>query len=141
MSDPRHSSTSIGYVAIATVVGAAIGWFVGNAASWSIVGAVTAAGTTAMIHVVGVRAMVAIPVAIGAGVGTFLGGTIVGVLCEPDGCPAFEASAAIVTGIGALVGVGLVVALATRSFDEYHEAVDRGREPPTTGCGGSDNQG
>ena len=57
-----------------------------------------------------------------------------GVLCEPEGCVAFEAGAAIITGIGALVGIGLVVALATRSFDEYSDAVDRGQKPPATGC-------
>jgi hypothetical protein len=132
-------SSSIGYVAVASVVGAGVGWLIGNTAEWSIIAAVTAAGTTTMIHVVGVRAMVAIPVAAGAGVGAFIGGTIVGVLCEPEGCPMFAAGAAIITGIGALVGVGLVVALATRSFDEHREAVERGRKPPTTGCSSSDD--
>ena len=42
--------------------------------------------------------------------------------------------AAVVTGLGALVGVGLVVALVTRSFDEYHEAVAANRPPPEPGC-------
>jgi hypothetical protein len=87
-----------------------------------------------MILLVGVRPIVAIPVGIGAGIGAYVGGTIVGVICEPQGCAAYEASAGVITGIGALVGIGLVVALATRSFDEYHAAVAKGVDPPVTGC-------
>ena len=93
--------------------------------AWLLVGGITGAGTAVMITLAGVRAVVAVPVGVGAGVGAYLGGTIVGVLCEPSGCPAFEAGAALLTGIGALVGVGLVVALATRSFDEYREGQAR----------------
>ena len=65
-------------------------------------------------------------------------GTIVGVLCEPAGCIAFEAVAATTTGIGALVGIGLVVALATRSFDEYQESQRRGTPPTISSCGVDD---
>ncbi len=39
-----------------------------------------------------------------------------------------------VTGVGAVVGVGIVVALVSRSFDEYREAIDAGRPPPEPGC-------
>lgn len=122
-------------VALATVAGASIGRLVGQDTAWTIVGAVIGLGTVTMIVIVGVRPIVAIPVAVGAGIGAYVGGTIVGVLCEPTGCAAFEAGAATVTGVGALVGIGLVVALATRSFDEYNEAIERDQIPPTTGCG------
>ena len=55
-------------------------------------------------------------------------------LCLPSECPAAESGAAIITAIGAFIGVGLVVALATRSFDEHREAIAAGRPPPTPGC-------
>ncbi len=129
----RLSGSQVLTVAIATGAGAVVGRLIGQDTAWTIVGAVIALGTAAMVLIVGVRPIVAIPVAIGAGIGAYVGGTIVGVLCEPAGCAAFEAAAATVSGIGALVGIGLVVALATRSFDEYGEAVERGQATPTTG--------
>jgi len=122
------------YVALAAAIGAGLGWLIGSSPAWTTVGTIMGLGTAAMILVYRVRPFVAIPVSIGAGIGAYVGGTIVGVLCEPQGCVAFEATAATVTGLGALVGIGLVVALATRSFDEYREAVEQGRKPPTTGC-------
>ena len=116
------------------LAGAIAAWVIGQSLPWVIVGAVVGAGTAAMIVLVGVRPIVALPVGFGAGIGAYTGGTVVGVICEPQGCAAFEASAAAITGIGALVGTGLVVALATRSFDEYRDAVDRGVDPPVTAC-------
>jgi len=126
------------YVALAAAIGAGLGWLIGSSPAWTTVGTIMGLGTAAMILVYRVRPFVAIPVSIGAGIGAYVGGTIVGVLCEPQGCVAFEATAAAVTGLGALVGIGLVVALATRSFDEYREAVEQGRKPPTTGCSTGD---
>jgi hypothetical protein len=122
-------------VAAATALGAAVGWMVDRTVAWTTIGAVVGLGIAVMIVWYQVRPLVAAPVGIGAGVGAYLGGTIVAVLCEPSGCIAFEATAAITTGIGALVGIGLVVALATRSFDEYREAQQRGAPPPTSSCG------
>lgn len=116
------------------LAGGIVGLVIGQSMPWVIVGAVVGAGIAAMIVIVGVRPIVALPVGIGAGIGAYTGGTIVGVICEPQGCAAFEASAAMITGIGALVGTGLVVALATRSFDEYRDAVERGVDPPVTAC-------
>lgn len=121
-------------IVTAGIIGGALGWLVESTIAWVTIGAVVGLGTAAMIVVFGVRPLVAAPVGIGAGIGAYLGGTIVGVLCEPAGCPAFEAAAASATGIGALVGIGLVVALATRSFDEYQEAMQRGAAPPTSSC-------
>lgn len=119
------NSRAIFTVVIAGLIGATIGWFVNQTVAWLLVGGVAGCGTAAMITFAGVRAVVAIPVGIGAGVGAYLGGRIVGVLCEPTGCPAFETGAALLTGVGALVGIGLVVALVTRSFDEYRESTAR----------------
>ncbi len=123
-------------LAVTAVIGGALGWLVDSTIVWVTIGATVALGIAVMILVYDVRPVVAAPVGIGAGIGAYLGGTIVGVLCDPAGCPAFEAAAATTTGIGALVGIGLVVALATRSFDEYQEAQRRGTPPPTSSCGG-----
>ena len=121
-------------VAAATAFGAALGWIVDRTLIWTTIGAVVGLGIAAMIVWYHVRPFVATTVGVGAGLGAFLGGKIVAVLCEPSGCPAFEATAATTTGLGALVGIGLVVALATRSFDEYREAQERGVPPPTSSC-------
>ena len=118
----------------AAAIGSLLGWLVESTVVWATIGAVVGIGVAAMIVIYRVRPIVAAPVGIGAGIGAYLGGTIVGVLCEPAECPAFEAAAATTTGVGALVGIGLVVALATRSFDEYREAVSRGAPPPTSTC-------
>lgn len=127
------------YVAFAASSGSGMGWLIGQSPAWTTVGAIMGLGIAAMILVFRVRPIVAVSVGTGAGVGAYVGGTIVGVLCEPQGCAVFEATAATVTGVGALVGIGLVVALATRSFDEFREATEQGRKPPTTGCGTGDD--
>lgn len=122
----------------AAALGGFAGWLTGQSLGWGVVGAVIGLGVAVLIVVFGIRPIVAVPVGFGAGIGAYLGGTIVGVLCEPKGCPAFQATAATATGLGTLVGIGMVVALATRSFDEYREATDRGANPPTTGCSTGD---
>ncbi len=125
-------------IGAATAIGAALGWLIDSSAAWVTIGAIIGVGVATMIVVYGMRPLVAAPIGIGAGIGAYLGGTIVGVLCEPAGCPVFEAAAATTTGIGALVGIGLVVALAARSFDEYQDAVRRGTPPPTSSCSSED---
>lgn len=136
----QHNLNETRWLPILTagIIGAALGWLVESTVAWITIGAVVGLGVAAMIVVFGVRPLVAAPVGIGAGIGAYLGGTIVGVLCEPAGCPAFEATATFATGIGALVGIGLVVALATRSFEEYQEAMERGAAPPASSCGVED---
>lgn len=121
-------------LAAATIVGAAAGWLVGKNAVWLTIGAVVGLAVAAMIVVLGVRPLVAAPVGIGAGIGAYAGATVVGVICQPSGCPAFETTAAATTGIGALVGVGLVVALVAQSFDEYRESRRQGTPPATSSC-------
>ncbi|MCP4305279.1 MAG: hypothetical protein GY926_21420 [bacterium] len=135
MSAPPNKIIAI---AASAICGGVVGWLIGSSLAWGTIGAVVGLGVSLMTLVYGVRPLVAAPVGIGAGVGAYLGGTIVEVICEPKGCPAFEAVAATTTGIGALVGIGLVVALATRSFDEYQDAVARGAQAPTTRCSSHD---
>lgn len=68
-----------------------------------------------------VRTVVAASVTAGAVIGAFIGSRVVAVLCLPDRCVGLEVLGGLLTGIGAFLGVGLIVALATRSFDEYRE--------------------
>lgn len=81
-----------------------------------------------------VRPAVTMTVFVGTMAGVLIGSSIVETICLPDTCVALEAAAGVVTGLAALIGVGLVAALVTRSFDEYHESVEEGRPPPAPGC-------
>lgn len=82
----------------------------------------------------GVRTGVALAVIGGTATGVFVGASIASVLCYPSTCVWIEITAGAVTGIGALIGVGMIAALTARSFDEYRGAVAAKRPPPTTGC-------
>jgi len=86
-----------------------------------------------------VRPGVAVFVIAGTITGAFVGAAIARVLCLPASCVWIEVIAGIVTGIGALVGVGMIAALTARSFDEYREATAANRPPPTTGCSRDDD--
>jgi hypothetical protein len=63
-----------------------------------------------------------VPVASGTFVGGILGRSSARVLCFPKDCASAEIVAASLAGIGTFVGVGLVAALVTRSFDEFRES-------------------
>lgn len=82
----------------------------------------------------GVRPGVGVAVIAGTVTGAFIGSSIARVLCLPATCRGVEAAAWLLTGVGAFVGVGMIAALTTRSFDEHRAAVDREQPPPTTGC-------
>lgn len=82
----------------------------------------------------GMRPVVGVSLVAGGTGGAVIGQGIAAALCRPGSCTGVEAAAAVVTAIGALIGVGLVVALVTRSFDEYREAVAANRPGPTPGC-------
>ncbi|MGI9667909.1 MAG: hypothetical protein ACR2N2_12580 [Acidimicrobiia bacterium] len=109
---------------VATVVtvlfGGITGWLLAET-----IGAVLGAGLGAAFGVVAgranVRPAITMTVWVGAMAGALVGASIVETICLPDTCPAMESTAAVVTGLAALVGVGLVAALVTRSFDEYYE--------------------
>ena len=96
-----------------------------------VIGAALAYGTVKAA----VRPGVAASVLVGTAIGALIGSAIVRVLCLPGTCATLEVASGIVTGIGAFVGVGLVVALVARSFDEYHEARAKNLPTKITGCG------
>ena len=92
----------------AGVNGALIGGLIGGVVGW-------------ITDRYGVRAVVAASVTAAAITGAFIGSRIVAVLCLPDQCRGLEIAGGVLTGIGAFVGMGIIVALAVRSFEEYRE--------------------
>lgn len=97
----------------------------------AIVGGLLGGMIGATVERFGIRIVVAAPVLIGAIAGGLLGRSIVHTLCLPETCRSAETIAALLTGAGSIVGVGLVVALVTRSFDEFREDRTESRESPT----------
>jgi ABC-type Fe3+ transport system permease subunit len=86
----------------------------------------------------GVRWLVAIPVVVGTVAGAVLGWAVTHAFCRPDGCPVGESIAAALTGVASFIGIGLVVALATRSFDEYRESAAAQYTDPNAGSDSTD---
>lgn len=125
--------SDIAALAIVTAFGALTGWMLAG-----LLGVVVAVVLSVAFGVVAARANVrpaiTMTVWVGAMTGALIGASIVETICLPDSCVAIEATAAVVTGVAALVGVGLVAALVTRSFDEYNEHQIAGTEPPGVGC-------
>ena len=81
-----------------------------------------------------VRPAIAMTVFIGAMTGGLIGSSVVSTICLPNTCTALEVVAGIVTAIAAFIGVGIVAALVSRSFDEYNERIDAGMPPTGVGC-------
>ncbi len=81
-----------------------------------------------------VRPAVTTTVFAGAAAGVLIGSSIVQTICLPDTCVGLEITGGVVIGLASMVGVGMVAALVTRSFDEYNESVAQGKEPPSVGC-------
>jgi hypothetical protein len=81
-----------------------------------------------------VRPAIAATVFVGSAAGVLIGASIVETICLPDSCTGLEITGGVVIGFASMIGVGLVAALVTRSFDEYNESVAQGKEPPTVGC-------
>jgi hypothetical protein len=107
--------------------------FGGSSMAWLIALVLFASMAVVMVQTK-MRAVVAVPVLLGGFVGVLAGTATVQAMCLPGTCEAIANTAGIVTGIGGIVGVGLVVALTVRSFDEYRTAIAAGRPPPTVGC-------
>jgi hypothetical protein len=81
-----------------------------------------------------VRPAVAMTVFVGAMTGGLIGSSVVSTICLPSTCVPLEITAGFVTAIASFIGVGIVAALVTRSFDEYNEQLDAGLPPTGVGC-------
>jgi hypothetical protein len=107
--------------------------FGGSSVAW-LIAFILFAGMAVVMVQTKMRAVVAVPVLLGGFVGVLAGTATVQAMCLPGTCEAIANTAGVVTGIGGIVGVGLVVALTVRSFDEYRAAIAAGKPPPTVGC-------
>ena len=111
---------------------AAVGWVAGMlftpGPGWSLAGLALGLGTGWLMARAGVRRAVGPAIAIGGIVGGWIGREIVRALCLPGSCPRVEVGGATLAGIGSLLGIGLVVALDVRSFEEFAEGRGPGSE-------------
>jgi MFS family permease len=114
------------FVSIAICAGAGLvpGWLLGDRTG-ALIGAAIGTLFGLIADRFQVRTVVAAAVTAGTLTGALVGSSIVAVICLPGTCVGYEIGAAILTGLGAFVGIGIIVALATRSFDEYREGRDR----------------
>jgi len=120
-------------VVAATAIGWGAGWAIAGA-SGSVIGAVLGLVLGAVAVRIQMRVAVSLALIGSLAIGAIIGQGVVHALCLPSGCRTAESLAAVVTGIAALIAMGLVVALVTRSFEEYHEAIAARRPPPEPGC-------
>jgi hypothetical protein len=120
---PGDVACTVGTVLVGAFAGHALGEVVGL-----VIGLVVGLATGLGVFLAGVRLLIAVPVVIGALVGGILGRSIARVLCFPSDCVSTEIVAALLAGSGTLVGVGLVAALVTRSFDEFQESAGHDRK-------------
>jgi FtsH-binding integral membrane protein len=81
-----------------------------------------------------VRPGIAMTVFVGAMTGGLIGSSVVSTICLPATCVPLEITAGLVTAVASFIGVGIVAALVTRSFDEYNERLDAGLPPTGVGC-------
>jgi len=107
--------------AISIAIGIWAGQSLGNTPG-AIMGAIVGFGNGAVVAYLKLRFSIAIPVLSGTVAGGLLGRSIVRAICFPGTCNSAEVAAALLTGVGSLIGVGLVTALVVKSFDEYRQA-------------------
>jgi len=118
---------------VCSIFGALTGWMLGSTVLAVLIG-IGGGAVGVLAARANVRPAITMTVFVGAMAGALVGASIVETICLPGSCVALEMTAAGVTAIAAFVGVGLVAALVTRSFDEYNEHVAAGQEPPGPGC-------
>lgn len=126
-------------IAAGIAFGAIAGWFIAGLGG-AIGGAALGAAFAVVAARARVRPLIATTTFVGAASGALIGASIIETICLPDSCEALELTGAVVIGLASLVGVGLMAALVTRSFDEYNESVVEGRPPPTAGCESDDSE-
>lgn len=108
----------------------AIGWLTGlffsPSAGWTVLGLAVGLGLGYAMARAGVRPFIGPAITGGGLIGAWIGREIVRALCQPGSCTSVEIAGGLLTAIGSMIGLGLVVALVVRSFDEFRES----RQPP-----------
>ncbi len=120
-------------VAVSTIFGVVTGWLIAD-----MVGAVIAGAFFGLVAFGGARANVrpaiVSTVLVATMAGALIGASIVEAICLPSTCPALVATGGVTIAVVSFVGVGLVAALVTRSFDEYNEREAAGLPQDSVGC-------
>jgi len=111
------------------IAGSLVGGILGAAIGSAIFGILAFLGAKANI-----RPGIVSTVLVGTMAGALIGSSIVQAICLPSTCLPLEIAGGIVTALVSFVGVGLVAALVTRSFDEYNERSEAGLPPTGVGC-------
>jgi len=111
------------------ITGGLVGGALGAAGGGAIFGILAVFGAKANI-----RPAIVSTVLVGTMAGALIGSSVVQAICLPSTCLPLEIAGGAVTALVSFVGVGLVAALVTRSFDEYNERADAGLAPTGVGC-------
>jgi hypothetical protein len=120
-------------VLTSALFGGITGWLIGG--NLGAVLGIAAFGGLAMVGArANVRPAIVATVLVGAMTGALIGSSIVQAICLPSTCTALEITGGLISAVLAFIGVGLVAALVTRSFDEYNERIDAGLPPAGVGC-------
>jgi hypothetical protein len=115
--------------------GAVTAWLIfGSSLAAIVLGGLLGAGFGFAAAKANVRPGIAMTVFVGAMTGGLIGSSVVSTICLPATCVPLEITAGVVTAIASFIGVGIVAALVTRSFDEYNERLDAGLPPTGVGC-------
>lgn len=126
ISDALAASASIFF-------GGVTGWILGGTTG-ALIGAFCA-GALALGGIrVGVRSGVVVTVLLGTMAGGLIGSNVVHAICLPSSCKPIEVAGGLISAVVSFIGVGLVAALVTRSFDEYNERSASGLPPTGVGC-------
>ena len=125
--------------AASAMFGTITGWLIGGNLG-AVLGAIIFGGLAIVGAIANVRPAIVATVLVGTMTGALIGSSIVQAICLPSTCTALEISGGLVSAVLAFVGVGLVAALVTRSFDEYNERVDAGLPPSGAGCEAGDER-
>jgi hypothetical protein len=127
--------TDLVSIVINGLFGAVTAWLIlGSSIVGIVLGALLGAGFGFGAATANVRPGVAMTVFVGAMTGGLIGSSVVSTICLPDTCVPLEITAGVVVAIASFIGVGIVAALVTRSFDEYNEQLDAGLPPTGVGC-------
>ncbi|MDK1018063.1 MAG: hypothetical protein QGD89_01480 [Actinomycetota bacterium] len=126
-------------IGASAIFGAVTGWLLLGAPG-GIAAAIISGGLAYVGARSDVRSGLVVTVLIGAMTGTLIGANVVKAICLPSICAPLEVAGGVISGTLSFIGVGLVAALVTRSFDEYNERLAAGLPPTTVGCEGGDAQ-
>jgi len=126
-------ASDVASIVATSLFGAVTGWLLAD-----VIGAVVSGVLFAVLAFLGARAnirpAIVSVVLVATMAGALIGSSIVEAICLPSTCTVFEATGGVVTAVLTFIGVGLVAALVTRSFDEYNEREAEGLPPTDVGC-------